>query len=566
MLVLVSTGACALGSTQPTPTPSCQETDPPLTRGDGTLRVLAGSELKDLAELKDTGGRTIIDKIRIDTGVTVSLSYVGTLDGVEQVISGNAIRGYDATWFPSNRYLDLQPDAKKRIGAAVPIMRSPVILGVRPQLADDLWHGTAPSWQNIADRAQQGELDLAMTDPAVSNSGFSALAAMATALSPEGGPITSSQTQEIIPQLQKLFSAQKLTAGSSGWLKDAYLKRMRDGTAIGAMINYESVLKSANAEPTTPEKLTLIYPADGVMTADYPLTLLTGATDKATADRAARNHRVVTDYLRREQVQREIMTRTHRRPIRCNVDLAAEFEGRDLRELPFPDELETANDLLHAFGNTIRKPARTIYVLDLSGSMATQDASDPTKLNQPMPPKVTRIEALHHALLSLTGSDTSLTGQFTVFHEREQVILLTFNDTPHADQRFDVPPNTPEPTLEKIRAAVKDMQASGSTAMYDALVRAYEIAKEPTDEARYTTIVLLSDGEVTAGRDLAKFRAYYGGLSIPQKEVPAFSILIGEGNVAELTVLSREITGGEIFDARQQDSLSKVFQEIRGYQ
>src|SRR4029079_8238291 len=102
----------------------------------------------------------------------------------------------------------------------------------------------------------------------------------------------------------------------------------------------------------------------------------------------------------------------------------------------------------------------------------------------------------------------------------------------------------------QIRGSARTLQAGGNTALYDALARAYEIGREATAEARYTTIVLFTDGERTVGRDLAGFRAYHGGLSVSQRQVPVFSVLIGEGNAAELTIVSKEIAGGEFFDAR----------------
>lgn len=77
--------------------------------------------------------------------------------------------------------------------------------------------------------------------------------------------------------------------------------------------------------------------------------------------------------------------------------------------------------LIRAFGNTIRTPPRTIYVLDLSGSMSTVDALDPARLDQPNPPMVSRTQALRHALLSLTGADTSLAAIHEPFRWRMRV-------------------------------------------------------------------------------------------------------------------------------------------------
>jgi ABC-type Fe3+ transport system, periplasmic component len=564
----LSAGSC--GMVVPTPLPSnatvsCPGGDAPTGHGEGTLRVLAGSELKDLAEIKDAQDSTIIDHISSETGIRVAMSYVGTLDGLQQVISGKAGENYDAVWFPSNRYLDLYLKAHPGlapIGTPTSIMRSPVVLGVRPDAINRLGWYTPPSWRTIASRATERQFSFAMTNPAASNSGFSALIAMATALAGTTGPLNPAQLNQVRPDLAGLFSAQQLTAGSSGWLKDAYVKRAHDGTAIDAMINYESVLLSVNRQAISDsDKLTLIYPTDGVITADYPLTPLVSGNAQAQ-----HNERVVRDYLCQAKVQAELMTMTHRRPVRGDVSLAGEFGLQRLHELNPPDQLTVADALIKEFSNTIRRPARTIYVLDLSGSMNTKDARDPTKLDASDPPKIRRIDALRSALLGLTGVDTSLAAQSAVFHEREQVILLTFSDTPSDPQRFEIPAGSPDQKLAEIARAVDGMKAGGNAAIYDALAQAYAIAGEPTQVARYTTIVLFSDGDRTSGRDLAGFRQYYDSLPLAQRQIPVFAVMVGEGNVAELTSLSKQLTNGEFFDGNRQGSLAKVFQEIRAYQ
>jgi Ca-activated chloride channel family protein len=48
------------------------------------------------------------------------------------------------------------------------------------------------------------------------------------------------------------------------------------------------------------------------------------------------------------------------------------------------------------------------------------------------------------------------------------------------------------------------------------------------------------------------------------KQVPVFTVLFGEGSSDELTQVATR-TGGKVFDARNVQ-LSRVFQEIRGYQ
>jgi Ca-activated chloride channel family protein len=508
--------------------------EPPVQHGSGTLRVLAGSSLVDL--------EPVLDEVRQATGVTVQLGYTGTLDGMKAVANGSAAKGYDATWFDTSRYFDLLMKGSKAVEASTPVMTSPVIVGVRQSVAARLgWDNRRPTWGEIADALGGGKLGFAMTNPAASNSGFCGLVGMATALSGGGtSPLTLDQVHAVAPRLRALFTAQQLTAGSSGWLADEYVKRARDGRVIDAIVNYESVLLSLNAGGQLPEKLTLVYPADGVVTAEYPFSLLAGASDQART-----NYRAVASYLTRASVQREIMQKTHRRPVSSSVPLG--FATPSLIELPFPDSASVVDALIGAYANTLRRPARTIYVLDVSGSMRGD-----------------RIAGLQNAMLGLTGANPSPDLQYLGFEQREQVVLLTFSSTVNAPQRFEVPPDTPGPTLAKIGAAVRGLKAGGDTDLYDALERAYQLAGEPATGDPYTTIVLLTDGEVTTGPSYTEFQSAYQSLPDSLRRIPVFPLLFGENNVGEMTSLA-QLTGGKVFDART-GTLAAAFTEIRGYQ
>ncbi|MGI5185127.1 VWA domain-containing protein [Dactylosporangium sp. CA-152071] len=532
LVVVGSLAAC-------TDTPQAAKGEQPFVKGDGVLRVLAGSELADL--------QPILDEAAAATGVTVKLTPTGTLDGVESVVQGGAAKQYDATWFASNRYLQLHPDAASRTGTATKIATSPVVLGLRRSVAEKLgWSvqdgGTRPTWSEIAVAAGERKFTYGMTNPAASNSGFAALVGVAAAIAGTGAALTADQIGPITPRLRAFFAGQSLTAGSSGWLMDAYLRAGTEGRPVDGLVNYESVILSLNASGKLTEPLTVVYPADGVVTADYPLTLLSGASEQARTNYAA-----VTDYLRRPSVQRQIMQRTWRRPAvpdaSLTLDAAFGPKSGNLPELPFPGKLDAADALIGAFGDSLRRPARTIYVLDLSGSM-----------------KGERLAGLKTALTGLTGADTSLSGQFSRFNGREQVILLPFSTRPGTPTTFDLPEAGFEPTLAQIRTHVQQLKADGDTAIYDALLAAYGMVGAGGDD-RVTSIVLLTDGARTAGADLAAFRA-----KVPQlPRVPVFTVLFGESNTGEMTEVSN-LTGGRTFDARATGALAGAFKEIRGYQ
>ena len=127
------------------------------------------------------------------------------------------------------------------------------------------------------------------------------------------------------PKLKEFFGGQQLTSGSSGWLATAYTRR---GT-VDALINYESVLLSLNRDSHT--GLTVIRPRDGVVTADYPLSLLSAASpDAKDAVRA------LTSYLRSPAAQRQLTRETFRRPVVASVTAGGAAGRRGPSGTPVP--------------------------------------------------------------------------------------------------------------------------------------------------------------------------------------------------------------------------------------
>lgn len=505
-----------------------------------TLRVLAGSELEDM--------KPILAEAAKATGVTVKLTEMGTLDGAHLVADGKADGAYDATWFSSNRYADLQAGTTRRLGTSTSIMYSPVLLGLRASVANRLgWSHSAVNWQDIADAAGEHEFTFGMTDPADSNSGFSALVGIATAVADTGAALTGADTVDAASKLRGFFSAQALSSGSSGWLSDAYRRRAASADArqtVDGIINYESVLLSLNASHTLPEPLTPVYPTDGVVLADYPLTLLSSASAQAKSA-----YTRLAGYLRTPSVQREIMDRTYRRPVLSSVPLSHAFGSHRFYELPFPGTTNVVNDLLGAYFDTLRRPARTVYVLDTSGSMAGD-----------------RIAGLKTALAALTGASPSLVSQFDQFHDREQITMLPFSTAPGNPTTFDVPAADPQRVDNQIKTYIDELHATGNTAIYDSLVTAYTVLghQAATDPDRITSIVLLTDGENNTGRNPQAFTTFLHQLPAAAASVPIFPILFGEADEAQMRSLAR-LTGGMTFDGRTQ-SLTEVFKDIRGYQ
>jgi Ca-activated chloride channel homolog len=527
-LVTALVAAVALGVSACDPISAFGPEPTGLPNDEHTLRVLAGSEVKDMVP--------ILEDAAAEIGVKVAFEYVGTLEGTELVASGAADGLYDATWFPNNRYLSLLPGAASATSTSVKIMSSPVVLGLRNDVAADLgWTTTSPTWAQIAQAASEGRFTYGMTNPAASNSGFSALVAVATALSGTGSALTDADIDAVTPGLTDFFSAQKLTAGSSGFLADKFVA---DPDAVDGIINYESVLMSLD------QSLTIVTPTDGVVTSDYPLTLLTSAdvSKKPLFEQ-------LTEWLTSPEMQTRIVAETSRRPGVPGIDTGTTFPSGILFETPFPNTLDVANTLISSYLNTVRSPAQTLFVLDTSGSMRGD-----------------RLAALQQALKNLAGADESTAGGFAAFRTRERVTLLPFSLEPATPIVVDIPDDDKTTALRQVRSNADGLVADGGTAIYDALETAYTLALEQLQERpdTFVSIVLMTDGENTDGSSAEDFARFFAQLGQDAAAIPTFVVLFGDSDTDALTEIAT-LTGGKVFDALNGD-LAGAFQEIRGYQ
>lgn len=494
-----------------------------------TISIIAGSEIKDLEPL--------FDQIEDETGIRFEMHYIGTLDGAELLLSGQGGH-YDLAWFSHAKYLTLLQGGRGIISSQEQIMLSPVVMGVKLGLAERWgWVDEQVSWPEIIEKVQTGELRFAMTNPTSSNSGFTSLVGIASALAGTGDALTIDDIERVAPELSLFFDGMVLTAGSSGWLAEAYV---REQDRLNALINYESVLLSLNQSGELMEPLYPIYPSDGIITADYPLMLLDDSKREA--------YETLVDYLLTEEFQRDMMNLTLRRPVNTSVRLSSAIPTGVLNELSFPTTLEVIDHLLFAYLDETRRPSHAIFVLDVSGSM-----------------EGSRLFDLQQALLNLTGLDTSITGQFARFRDRERITLITFSEFVQDERSFEIELSD-DHSFTEVRIFVNGLSAGGSTSIYGSLMYAYGVAAAAwnDDPERYYSIVLMSDGENTSGPDLYKFLDFYENLPEDLQNIPTFTVLFGEASTHEMSTVA-ETTGGRLFDATSH-SLSSIFKQIRGYQ
>jgi Ca-activated chloride channel family protein len=257
----------------------------------------------------------------------------------------------------------------------------------------------------------------------------------------------------------------------------------------------------------------------------------------------------VVDYLRTPDVQTRIMNETQRRPVVPQVKPSTAFGNTLLVELPFPARLEIVDRILFAYLDQHRRPAHVYFVLDVSGSMAGE-----------------RLEGLKTAMNNLTGQDSSLTGQFARFGNREKVTIITFNNQVGKVANFEITgPVGKASAIADLKSFVSSLKADGGTAIYSALQKAYQLAQadHAADPDRYYSIVLMTDGENNSGISPGNFADYYQALPTEIRATRIFPVLFGSANQGEMDKLAN-LSAGRLFDGKK--SLAEAFKSIRGYQ
>src|SRR5205085_3380074 len=134
----------------------------------------------------------------------------------------------------------------------------------------------------------------------------------------------------------------------------------------------------------------------------------------------------------------------------------------------------------------------------------------------------------------------------------EKIWMLPFSSSPGEPVLFEIPDAgrgnrgkgvaaaADSDAKAKAMAGVRDfaskLRPHGGTALYDSILVALEnmaAEKEKHPEYQYS-VVGFTDGENSAGRDFAAFKAAHAGLSEDARAIPVFMVLFGDAKEAEL--------------------------------
>ena len=495
--------------------------------GGGTpLRILSGSENKELADILDVFSR--------DHHINIEMDYAGSLD-IMRTLQGGA-EDYDAVWPASSIWLNAG-DTGHKVKHAESVSLTPVVFGIRQSLAEELgFVGREVSVGDILQATQTGKLRFCMTSATQSNSGCSAYIGFLYAMLGSPDIITADDltSPTLAREMTALLAGVDRSSGSSDWLKELFLSGSYD-----AMVNYECLIISANRQLEAEGKETLytVYPYDGLSLADSPLGYVDNGRQKQEDA-----FLTLQEYLLSDEVQAEIQ-RTGRRTgyegvLAENSDVFRADWGIQASRVLSPNKMPAADvlfDCLNLYQTELKKPSLTVYCLDYSGSMRGEGRSR-------------MVEAMEQVLIQKNAAQNFLQAS-----ENEITIVIPFDSAPR--DVHTAAGNGSE--LEALYPCVEGESAGGGTDIYAAAADALDQLSAYDLSAYTPAVILLTDGQ--SDDHYTQFCQEYKAFG---QDVPIFSIMFGDADPAQLNDLAT-LTNARVFDGRKD--LVGAFRSVKGY-
>src|ERR1700754_598309 len=339
-----------------------------------TFTLLSGSENEPL--------EPIIREFAGKEGFDINFSYKGSVDIMLDLQADSTVA--DAVWPASGLWITLG-DNNHRVKYARSILTSPVVFGIKKSLAEKLGApGAHPvKVADILAAIRSKQLKFMMTSASQSNSGASAYFGFLYALLGNPEYITKDDLHkpELKEQIRQLLGGINRSSGSSGWLKDLFLQ---GNGQYDAMVNYESIIIETNQElmKRGQEPLYVIYPTDGLVIADSQI----GYVDRGDKEEEA-FFRKLQDYLSSSEVQTKLLQLGRRTGFagelsNAPTDVFRADWGIDTKKILSPIKLpgeDVIREALSLYQTEFRKPSLTIFCLDFSGSMGTNDGDNQLK-------------------------------------------------------------------------------------------------------------------------------------------------------------------------------------------
>ena len=449
------------------------------------------------------------------------------------------ILGHDLA---SNDVANLLPDETPSL------MQSPLVLAMPRPMAEALgWPNTPVGWGDILKLAQDprgwglyghpewGRFRLGKTSPVQSTSGLHALVAVYYAATGLSADLTASDLED--PKVVEFVRGVEASVLHYGNTVSGFFEALRAADAKRTALTYVSAIATEEkqvldynaAKPATP--LVAVYPKDGTMVADHPYAILSAPWVDANEQAAAG---AFLTWLQAPERQRRFMAAGFRDSagrLATNFGLSNGIvpEGPAIvLRAPSPAVLH----LIRSSWENVRKRARVLLVLDVSGSMSGD------KLRQAKAATIAVID---------------------VFARDDQVGLWSFATDVHRLDPIDLVGSQ----RTQLKQSIESLEASGGTALYRATSEAIREVERTWDPNRINAVVLLTDGQNSDQSNPEPGAMNQLISSQPQStRVPVFTI--GYGQDADLNTLKQisQLSGGRSYNAPDPARIGVVFADV----
>jgi Ca-activated chloride channel family protein len=455
------------------------------------------------------------------------------------------------SWVEILRVHRVGVDRSDLIPTSLPsLMQSPLTIAMPRPMAEALgWPDNPIGWHDILalardprgwarhGHAEWGPFRLGKTNPTVSTSGLHALVGMYYAATDLTADLTATDVRR--PEVAQFVKDIEQSVEHYGNTAATFMQNLAAADARGDAMGYmsaiaieEKQLWDYNRLAQRQVPLAAIYPSEGTLVADHPYVVLRAPWVDETKRRAAA---LFLEYLQAPERQQRFRAEGYRdHEGRGGPDLAQQWgvlPAGPATVLPAPSADALAE--VEASWRDVRKRARVLMVLDVSGSMAGQKMD-----------------------LMKRGAAAGL----DLFLDDDELALWSFDTF-----RDDVAAMGPVgPRRAELTRSIAGLIAAGGTRLYDTTREAVREIASTVDPHRISAVVVLTDGVNTNGSPdleglLRDLRA-----ATTETRVRAFTIAYGTD--ADRTILQRiaEATRGASYDASDPASIESVFEEVIG--
>jgi len=455
------------------------------------------------------------------------------------------------SWVEILRVHRIGVDRSDLIPASLPsLMQSPLTIAMPRPMAEALgWPDRPIGWHDILalardaqgwarhGHAEWGPFRLGKTNPTVSTSGLHALVGMYYAATELTADLTAADVRRTdVAQFVKDIEQSVEHYGNTA---STFMQNLAAADGRGDAMGYmsaiaieEKQLWDYNRQAPRQVPLAAIYPSEGTLVADHPYVVLRAPWVDENKRRAAA---LFLTYLQAPERQQRFRAEGYRdHEGRGGDDLVQRWgvlPAGPSTVLPAPSAEALAE--VEASWKDVRKRARVLMVLDVSGSMSGQ------KLD-----------------LMKRGAAASL----DLFLDDDELALWSFGT-----DRYDIAPMAPVgPRRAALGRTIFGLGTAGGTRLYDTTREAVREIASSVDPHRISAVVVLTDGVNTNGS--TDLEALLRDLRAATAETRVRAFTIAYGSDADRSILQRiaEATRGASYDASDPASIETVFEEVIG--